>query len=52
MQVRDFVGEHVADEYRSKFYQLMQEWDMSPNVYNSFYDMDVLFMKLDEAKEW
>ncbi len=46
----DFVYRYVADVYRSEFYRLMKEWDRSPNVNLAFYDMDVLWMKLDEAK--
>jgi hypothetical protein len=51
MMVNEFVGKYVPMEYRKKFNQLMREWDGSFGTSWSFYDMDVLYMKLDEAKE-
>ncbi len=50
MQVNDFIAKHVHDIHRPKFRELMREWDGSHSVGLAFYDMDVLWMKLDEAK--
>lgn len=51
MQVSDFVHLHVTDEHRSEFYRLMKEWDGNDDVRWAFYDTDVLWMRLKEAKE-
>jgi len=52
MQVREFTNKYVPLENRKKFCQLMKEWDGDNyNVLNSFYDMDVLKMKLKESNE-
>lgn len=54
MKVRD-VYEYISNKYganvASKFYDLMVEWDGSKNVLSSFYNKDVLDMKLNEALE-
>lgn len=54
MKVRD-VYEYISNKYganvASKFYNLMAEWDGSKNVLSSFYNKDVLDMKLNEALE-
>ena len=36
----------------SKFLSLMQEWDGSKNTIESFYEEDILDMKLKEALEF
>lgn len=51
MNVRIFACKYVPLENRKKWYELMKQWDGSPDVYNAFYDKDVMYMKLKEAKE-
>lgn len=45
----------VLDEYgpvvAREFYILMKKWADEPDLFNSFYDEDVLKNKLKEAKE-
>lgn len=50
-EVRTFMSKYVPAELHKKFLQLMIEWDGSPSVRYAFYDLDVLKMKLQEAKE-
>jgi hypothetical protein len=46
------MSKYVPVELHKKFLELMIEWDGSPSVRYAFYDLDVLKMKLKEAKEW
>jgi hypothetical protein len=50
-QVSAFMSKFVPPELYSTFLKLMQEWDGAPSVRYAFYDLDVLKMKLQEAKE-
>lgn len=50
-EVRTFMSKYVPPELYKKFEQLMIEWDGSPSVRYAFYDLDVLKIKLQEAKE-
>ena len=52
MQVKSFVANCVPQEYRKKFYKLMEEWDGDIYVSLAFYDVDLLHMKLIEAKQY
>ena len=49
--VSDFINTNVPVLLKPTFLSLMQEWDGSMNVLCSFYDQDVLVMKLKEARE-
>jgi hypothetical protein len=51
MQINDFIQKYVPLENRKKFTTLMKEWDGNNTVLRSFYDMDVLKMKLKESNE-
>jgi hypothetical protein len=51
-QVSTFMSKYVPHDLYPKFHQLMIEWDGSQSVRFAFYDLDVLQMKLKEAKEW
>jgi hypothetical protein len=51
MNVNDFACKYVPLENRKKWWELMKEWDGSEDVRNAFYTMDVLIIKLDEARE-
>lgn len=51
-QVSTFMGKYVPHDLYGKFHELMVEWDGSPSVRFAFYDLDVLQMKLKEAKEF
>ena len=46
------VQRKYGKDIAHKFYELMKEWDGSTGTWNSFYDEDVLGMKLKEAWEW
>ena len=50
-QVSTFMSKYVPHDLWNTFHNLMVEWDGSPNVRYAFYDLDVLQMKLQEAKE-
>lgn len=50
-QVSTFMSKYVPIELYPKFNRLMIEWDGSPSVRFAFYDIDVLQMKLKEARE-
>ncbi len=50
-QVSAFMKKYVPNDLWDNFYKLMIEWDGSPSVRYAFYDLDVLKMKLQEAKE-
>jgi len=51
MQVKEFANRYVCTELRGVFARLMREHDGLPNYHLAFYDMDVLVVKLEEAKE-
>jgi hypothetical protein len=51
MNVRNFANKYVPLEYRKRWWKLMREWDKNPDVHNAFYNKDVMYMKLTEAKE-
>ncbi len=51
MLVKTFYWEQVEAQYRKKFLELMEQWDGSKSVYNSFYSIDVLNNIYKEAKE-
>lgn len=50
-QVKIFMSKYVPYELQKKFLELMQEWDGLPSVRYAFYDLDILEMKLKEARE-
>lgn len=50
-QVSTFMSKHVPPSLYRTFEQLMREWDGGNGVRYAFYDVDVLRMKLEEAKE-
>lgn len=55
MQVKSFywkVFEEEGKNVATKFLELMVEWDGRKDVYNAFYNEDVLQMKLKEAQEF
>lgn len=45
------VNNNYGKSIASKFYSLMKEWDRRSDVWNSFYDEDLLKIKLKEANE-
>lgn len=52
--VSTFIAKQVPNQYRERFIYLMAEWDKSnaQGVLYSFYDKNVLLMKLKEAMEY
>lgn len=51
MLVQDFISLYVKSNLRKKFLRIMIEWDGRRDVVNSFYDLDVLNIKLKESGE-
>ena len=50
-KVSEFAQKMISDPaVSSKFYKLMIQWDGRRDVGSAFYDLDVLQMKLQEAK--